>query len=517
MFNHELYASSLARAVDLMRKGDAKEQQKAALRALVSLAAAGSATVRHYDGVLSIDDVAIDPSVPHTGGLAGRLAAHNIAEIAIGRGAEAPELFALLKGLAEGPYGAPQVKDRLREAKSNRIWVLLADLDDTPKKRSSVSHLFDADEAAQQAKPKRPGAKDDADAYAAWNELHSSSDGHSTIQEVDLGPLEPEEEPPPVAPAVPPAPVAAEPLPDLPIANDTPLGAALLAVARRPHAGDVLDRLTVLAEHVQAALAGNETEAALRVLACLVGYEAGAADGTPRNSYRIALKRLLNRDTLVQLASFTTDPRLADDVALVLARAGAEATDVLLNLLASSESIRERKAYMNALRANPHGRDQIPIMLGHPQWFVARNVAELAGEMRLEEATPALGLLLAHADQRVRRAACTALAKIGTPAAGEPLRVAMKEGAPELRAVIASLIGSAHAAVLSAPLIAQIESEEDPETLKEMCGALARIGTPETIQALERARQASLFTRRGRAVREAAEAALKRVRRPPAP
>lgn len=519
MFNHELYASSLARAVDLMRQQDAKEQQKAALRGLVTLSAAGSATVRCYDGVLSIDDVAIDKSVPHTGVLAGRLAAHNIAEIAIGRGAEPSELFALLRGLAEGPYGAPQVKDRLREARSNRIWVLLADPEEGAK-RSSVSQLFETPpETPTPRGPKNRFGEDPTDAYAAWDKLHEGSGGNSTIQDIDLGiSLEPEATPDAQdgqdgrdGPKPVPVPVAAVPDPAIPIDADTPLGQALLALARKPHHGDILDRLTVVAERLQAALAGDQTGDALLVLAMLTELEAGAAEGTPRNSYRIVMKRLLSRETLLQLATYATDPRLAEATANVFERAGGDATDVLLGLLAASESIRERKGYMNALRKIPHGREQIPVMLGHSQWFVVRNVAELAGEMRLELAIPQLGGLLGHADQRVRKAAAIALAKIGTPTAAEPLRVQMKEGAPELRAQIASLVGSAHAAAFTAPIIAQLEGEEDPDTLRELCGALGRIGSAEAVQALERvAKGGGLFSRKAKVTREAAEAALKR-------
>src|SRR2546426_8890751 len=50
------------------------------------------------------------------------------------------------------------------------------------------------------------------------------------------------------------------------------------------------------------------------------------------------------------------------------------------------------------------------------------NVAELIGELGMDDAVPALGKCLDHEDERVRKAVGLALAKIGTRGAAEPLR-----------------------------------------------------------------------------------------------
>jgi len=513
MFNHELYAATLARAVDVMRQQDAVEQQKASLRAMVSLAAASSATVRCYDGVLSIDDVGIPDTVPHVGTLMGRMAAHGVAEIAIGRDAGPAELLALLRGLAATVDSGPALKDRLRDVHAERIWVLVTGGAEPPA-RGSVSHLFA--EPADTPRPayRAPTRREDEDALAAWDELHSEGGGGSAIREFDLGivvpPPEPELTPPP-APAV--SAPEPDPVPDLPIPADTPLGRALLAVVRQPYDGDILDRLTAFSERVAIALRQDEADAALSALGVVARLEPGAPDGTPRNSYRIVLRRILDRETLVQIAAFTTDPALADPACEVLACASAEGTEVLLGLLASAESMRERKAYVNALKVMPEGRDQIVLMLTHPQWFVVRNVAELAGEMRLEEAVPTLGGLLTHADARVRRAAALALVKFGTPPATDALLRALREGNAETRTLIASLVGQAQGDVFTMPLAALLESEEDLDALREVCLALGRLGSPSALEALERAQaKGGMFSKRARALKDAAAQALQRTR-----
>jgi HEAT repeat protein len=513
MFNHELFAAAFARAVDVMRQSDDKEQQKGALRALVAISAGSSATLRCYDGQLSIDDVGIADSLQHVPVLITRMSAHGVSEISVGRGAEPAELLALLRGLADSST-SQSIKDRLREAQSSRIQVMLAAGRRPSSARASVSDIMDAPASPGMRGKLSAAKREEEEALAAWHDMHSLGGNTSAMKEVDLGfTTEDLDAPPPPPPPPEPEP---EPEVELPIPTDTPLGQALLAVARRPRNSGILDRLGLLAAAVEKALTEDQSGAVIRALAVISRFESQAPEGTTRNSYRITLKRILSRETLEGLAPFTTDAVLAGDAAEVFAHAGSDGTEVLLGLLAGSESIRERKGYMAALRGNPHGRNQIVAMLGHPQWFVARNVAELAGEMRMEEAVDELDKLIGHADSRVRKAAVTALSKIATPAVTERMLAALRTGAPDVRAFIATLIGSAHAAAFTMPIVAQLESEADPDVLRELCLALARIGSREAVQALEEARKkGGMFNRRARILKEAAELALQRGRRTP--
>ena len=512
MFNHEIYAASLARAVEVLRKEDAVEQQKSALRALASLAATTSATIRHYDGVLSIDDVGIAEDVQHIGTLAGRMAAHGIAEIAIGRQAQPAELLALLRGLAE-PAGGPTVKDRLFAVKSKRIWVLLAEPEDAgPVGRQSVSQLFEEPDAPPAAgASKKRLKKEDADALAAWNDMYDEGSMPGSIKSIDLGITIERPEPEPV-----PVPVARIPEqprePELPIAADTPLGAALLAVARQAYSGNILDRLSVFSDRVLNALhQGAETDA-IRALGMVARMEPEAPDGTVRNSYRITLRRVLSGETLERLAPYISDADLGADAADAFARAGSDGTEVLLRLLARAEGIKERRVLMGALKGMTTGQSLVVQMLDHHQWFVQRNMAELAGELRLEAAVGELARLMEHGDQRVRKTVAIALAKIGTAAAHEPLLAALRQKDSAMRAQIAAMMGSAQGATFGMPLVALLDSEDDPEALREICLALGRIGSSEAIQALERAqKQGTVFSKRSRALKEAAEQGLMRA------
>jgi hypothetical protein len=516
MFNHELYAASFARAVAVMRAMPPDvEARKAALRALVALGDLASATLRLYDGVLSVDDIGIPDDVPHVGTLAGRMAAHDIAEVVVGRGAAPAELLALLQGIA-ADSGEKSVKERLRDAASTRIMVILSRQPATGGRRAeSVTQAFES--ASIQAAMTAPAAPPEAEGEKVeWFEPSS------TVVEMDLGEdvaadtVRDAEQHGDAAPAVaettPAAPVQ-PPAVDLPdaIPVSSHLGRALSMLLQSLAGGDLLEQLTRVADEVQSALREDKIEAAVDAIALVIALEADAPEGTVRNSYGIMLKRMLPREALVQIARFVADPRRGEAAARVMQRRGSDSTDVLLGLLATAESSRERRAFSVALRRIPEGTGLIVQMLGHETWFVARNVAEVAGELQLEEAVPELGRLLTHADARVRRAAAVALAKIGTKQTMEPLLRLLKEGAPELRALVASSIGGERSRALAMPLVVLANEETDPAVVAEYYRALGRIGTADAVQALAKAAQPGgmLIGRRASGARVAAVEGLR--------
>jgi hypothetical protein len=507
MFNQEIYASAFGRAVTLMRerRGD-RDQQKAALRALVALAELSAASFRLYEGVLSVDDVAMPETVPFLDTLVGRLQAHRVSELMIGRQSEPAELLALIRGLAADPGTGPSIKERLRDVASKRVMVVLEQADSGERRAPSVTQAFEqaaieeataaADAAAAGTSGGAPADRDalapeEAELLRDWDTFAS---GERVLPDLHVV-LTPQPEAPgatagaaegtdSVTPGE-----AAEAAPQVPVPTDTPLGAALASIVMDPYGRTILDRLTELAARVQDALREDQTDAALRALAIMIDLEPGAPEGTPRNSYSIVLKRSLTREVLAQVAQCLLNPAMMDPAAKVMRRSRGDGVEVLLGLLATAEGMRERKAFMAVLRTMEGGTDQVVHMLGHQQWFVARNVAELVGEMRIEEAVDELGRLLGHADQRVRRAAAVSLARIGSVSTVEPLRRALKEGAPEVRSLIAASIGGQHARPLAMPLVALAETEENQDVQREYYRALGRIGTPEAIQALAKAAQ----------------------------
>jgi HEAT repeat protein len=185
-------------------------------------------------------------------------------------------------------------------------------------------------------------------------------------------------------------------------------------------------------------------------------------------------------------AAQSRDPADRSAARLLLGRGGGDATEVLLERLVQAQSLSERRHYFDLLRTSGEGVRQVTLMLGHPEWFAVRNVAELLGELRVTEAVAPLARTLRHTDPRVRRAAALALARIGTPDTLEHLGSLLRDPDPELRYAVAAAIGGREMDSLAMPLVMAVERELEPRVAQEFYRALGRLGSAAALQALAR-------------------------------
>ncbi len=248
----------------------------------------------------------------------------------------------------------------------------------------------------------------------------------------------------------------------------------------------------------------------LKAAHALVRLEAQGGPAAEHRGYGIALRRMLPRSALERIARLVTQGSHKAEAVAVLRRMGADGTEVLLKFLAESEDLGERRACYSALKEMTEGTTLLVHMLSHDQWFVVRNVADLCGDLRLEQAVPALARLVQHDDERVRRAAASALARIGGAGAAEALRRAFKDPAPAVRLQVAQDLDGRRAKGLAMSLAVAAVEESRPDVQREMFLALGRIGSVEAIQALSKAAEPSrgLFKRKPREIRLAAIAGL---------
>ncbi len=265
------------------------------------------------------------------------------------------------------------------------------------------------------------------------------------------------------------------------------LMAGLEADPKGANAGNFLQELVSVADN---AVQREDWIEVVRVTASVIRAEtaAGGPTGGGRH-FNLTLKRIQPRRTLEESARLLVNPAVKDDVLIVMDRMGESATDVLLDLLVLAPVVAERRAYFDALVHTRRGSETVVRMLDHHEWFVVRNIAELCGELRLEAAIPGLALLLQNPEERVRKAAAIALAKIGTSATVEPLRQALKDPSPGVRVQTLVLIDGKHNRALALRIVAMLGEEETPqppEVMREMCNALGRTATPEGVQALIR-------------------------------
>ena len=521
------HAVALARAVDLLRKSpEPGETQKAALHALVALAANSSATFRFYAGELTVDGWIIPIADPRLAEFAKRLAAQDVAEIVIAQGAGPDEMLALARGLAADP-GQGRIKEKLRDAGSTRIMVVMHQPLYGAQGQRSVAEAFEKvkqDEVltSQWNKFLETGAKAESERMASWGPsvrgggeaaggVRSAPDAAATAKPPAAVP------PATAAPAAPPpvAPmpqVIAEPLA---LRVESPLEVALASFAADPYGEDTLARLTQLSRQVQDAFSQDRVAEAIDAVSTLVDLEARAPDPRVRGHYAVIFGRVLTRASLEKAAVHLLEPRRRDRVATVLRRSPELAAELLVTLLTAAHTLGERVQYVAVLRDLPQGTDRLlALMSTRTDWQLARNLAEVAGEARVDAAVGYLARFLEYHDERLRRVALVAMAKIGSAATAEPLGDVLKSDTPELRSLVVSNIGGAHARPLAALLSAHAERERNPDILRECFRALGRIGTPEAIEALERAAGLrATFLRRNKTARAAAEDVLRALGR----
>ena len=608
-----VFATHLARAVDLFRDPAKKDEQKREFRILVGMLKGGDVSIRIIDDVLVVNDQRV--IAPEFRPLVQSMIAHGVTELVIPSDAPVSHLFELLRAMADHPTGPADLAARLRSSGADRVSVVLSALDEPeeggppaaaagaatrdlgsrgvlrgePIKDLKSAPVAGADgvEAVEQnlAQPSEalpvPEAATPSQAIIPRQSGDIPPPGlpSTPLESVapEPGTLPPPPPPPPPPPkrtedsaaatftpatAPPPAPHTPAPPPPPPpprvhlhsgsvappqfadapqddaveptapaapeIAREaaSPLFAlrealskdtadmlsALEANPTTPHAGEML---TVLNRQVEMVMRQGKIEHAMQIVYSIVRVEQRVEDVAMRRQYGIALRRMITKQMLDGLSKLVQVPHLEDAAGAVLQRAGPDGVEVLLDLLTTSNTVTERRGVFNALiqalKDGKEGQDQLVHMLGHPQWFVVRNVADLVGELALEAAVPALTKQLDHDDERVRRQVALALAKIGTRSAAEPLRRALRDSSADVRRQAALGVGGRKASALAMPLVVALEEEKDPDVVRELIFALGRIGSPDAVQALIKLAQPSgkLFNRKPSALRVTAVEALR--------
>jgi hypothetical protein len=566
-------ATRFAHCVSLFRDMGAKSEQKQEFRTLVGLLQDSAVTLRVAAGGIELNGAPCEGE--GLAGLVQRLELHGIAEIALPPDPPPAQLFELLRALADQPGGGGgDLASRLAAAGVDRIRVTSA----PPAQRgaapaASAPVASPADFDSHEPVIPRPGVPVDRTSGPlgtegilrgeAWQDIKSvplsgvplvthdpplppaasalpggvsaappERDGDA--DDLSLSTERPVEPPPPAMPAPSPAaapppspaaeraPAAATSSSPTPVARGVlPPGAAdVVADLERnpagPNAGDLLAALTDLA--ASAAKQGR-FEQVLGVIAGIMRPEEKLAETSgARRQYGIALRRIYTKPVLEALARLLATPKHRTAAVAALQRGGAPAVEVLLDVLVAAPTVSERRAVFDALKHMTEGTEQLVHMLDHSEWFVVRNVAELIGELAMEDAVPALARRLDHADERVRKAVALALSKIGTRSAAEPLRRALRDRSLDVRMQVALGIGGRKSSALAMPLVVAMEEEKDETVVRELILALGRIGSPDAVQALIKWAQPTgrIFGRKPSVLRVAAVEALRLAASPAA-
>ncbi len=251
-----------------------------------------------------------------------------------------------------------------------------------------------------------------------------------------------------------------------------------------PADDDFSRRLSAILDRGRLAGRTENWEGLLQAALEILEIEAEAPTEAVGKAIRIELRRMLPKSQLYEIARLASSGGRKQDAIAILRKVGADSTEALMDLLVDAMSMGERRGFYSALTHMSEGHDVIIAHLQHPTWYVVRNAAELCGEMDLVRAVPDLVKQVGHEDERVRRSVAGALAKIGTPAALEPLRHLLADSSPAVRLRAVAALNPRRARGIVMPLALLLAKEKEPEILRETALALGRIGTPDAIQAL---------------------------------
>ena len=531
-------ATRLARCVELFRDPGAKQAQKAEFRALLGLLQDLPVTLTLAAGRLELNGVPC--TSPALTGLIQRLDLHGVGTIALPQNPAPAQLFDLLRVLAEQP-GLEDFAARLSGSGAAGIRVTSAGEAPPRPPQDGVGPVAPVIPSPDAARPAVPTLGTDGILRGeAMRDIRSvqlrgvpmvthdpppppaarALPGQTAAQSVE--PQEPTFSPSVPVPPAPPAPPRSGATPGAAAAAPRP-GAGATGVPaeleRNPAGGNVGDLLAGVIEQAEAAVKRNRLEEVLRLVAGIVRIEERLPEGSgARRQYGIAVRRICTKPVLEAVAHLVGAPKHRAEATLALRRAGAVAVEVLLRMLVAAPGMSERRAMFDALTQMTEGMEQVVQMLDHHEWFVVRNVAELAGELGMEAAIPALSRQLDHADERVRKAVALGLAKIGSRNAAEPLRRALRDKSPEVRMQVALGIGGRKSSALAMPLVVAMDEETDEAVQRELVLALGRIGSADAVQALIKFAQPTgrIFGRKPVGLRVAAVEALRLAATPAA-
>jgi hypothetical protein len=290
----------------------------------------------------------------------------------------------------------------------------------------------------------------------------------------------------------------------------------LLAQLDQTTGAGVLTRvLNDLAAIAEAAARDGKAALVCEILVRVTKREPQIQDFDSKRAFVMAQRRLAKPQLLRALTQELPHAGEQREAYLaVLTRAGEDGADALIEQIAAMSGQSERRVYFDALLQLQAGVPTLIHMLGDARWFVARNAAELLGEMQTKEAEPQLTELLRHSDDRVRRAATAALMRLGTTRAMQAIQDALKDGAPAMRIQAAAALVTRKDVKTAATLVRALEEEKDDEVQAAFLLALGKLATPDAVQRLLKAVEAErgLFKKKSTAFRVAAVQGLGEAR-----
>jgi HEAT repeats/PBS lyase HEAT-like repeat len=305
-------------------------------------------------------------------------------------------------------------------------------------------------------------------------------------------------------------------------ASDTSRASISKAVAQletTTTVNEITKLLDGIAGGAESAFREGDAHTLALAMAGIVKREVSAGDANIRRAYGAAVRRLAKKPILAAIAPLLVTQRESyEELLAVFARMGEDGAEALIEQLNGAQSLADRRVYFDSLRKLKAGVTVLIHHLGDSRWYVVRNAADLLGEMSANEAEPKLAELLQHDDDRVRKAAVSALSKMTGAGAVKGLTASLEDDAPGVRVRAAAALGNSKTPAAANALIKHLEREEVAEVQHACLASLGKIASGDAIRFLIKAAQPAtgLFKRKATAYRVAAVRALGEARTPAA-
>jgi HEAT repeat protein len=466
----------------LVREPTNTDEQKATLRAATTVSKDGPVTLSVRDEVLAANDVPVPTAFSGVSGVAAQMTSHGIRAIEIDAAAVAADLLGVARILA-GPATAGD-GGATAETKRAALGAATVRFVRRPVPTAGALPDMEFDELLEEplyAPVSRATTRASMEAMATPRSDGGSGGGLFAQFAASRAPT---------------------------ISAD-----ALFAQLDDPttHPDVVLRALDDLVTIAESAARDGRSVLVSDVLFRVGQREPLIEDFDLRRAFVMSLRRLAKPPQLRAVAmQLPHSSAKREELIAILSRAGEDGADVVVEQLATVSAQADRRIYFDALIALQAGVPTLLHMLGDSRWYVARNAADLLGEMQAREAEQPLSAMLKHQDERVRRAVTGALMRLGTPRAMRAIEEALKSDAPQMRMQAAAALVSRRDVRTAVPLIRALDAEHDDEVQLAFLSALGKLRTADAVERLIKATEPErgLFRKKSTAHRVGAVQAL---------
>ena len=469
MDHSAIFARHFARLVGLLvTEGSSVDEQKVSLRAALQFSKEGSVMIAREDRRVLADGVIVSEVFPGVKELGSRMQQHGVRELIVAKDAVAVEVLGLARLL-----GGPST-----EADGGRGFHTIF-------QALGANTLAITTDVRMDLRPEEEDEEED--------EVVDPSLSLFGIRSVLSDAQRPE----------------------------SSANALIERLAKKKTARGIAKSLERLATTAEALHREGNTPELVDIFLGIIEHEGSAPNSDAKRAYIQTVRRLAKPALLTGVARLVRKhPDQRPRYVTVLSRTGEEGALAVFRQIMAAPTLHERTVYLGVLRELSGSVPALIHSLVSDHWYVARAAAELLGEMAPEEAEQGLINLVSHSDDRVRRSALVALARLSSPRVADAIKRGLKDPSGQVRGTAAMALATIRDARHTTAIATALEEEVDEEAQFTLVKALGTLGGSDAVQRLVRASSSDLNrtsrTKRPTALRLSAIAALANARTPAA-